>query len=239
MQCQKQLAFQQKNKVASIRSPNILHAYNNEDRFSFEMEFFNAHNFVQAFDRNEKAHLDYFVRKMIELLEQFEQSCEIKVVDFDVIEKKFQNTLTRIAPSEHAWLNSIFHRFRKEPLLLPVGVCHGDLTLSNILFYEHELILIDFLDTFLETPLQDMVKLRQDTLIHWSLEMVQEPFDNVKIKMVMRYLDEKLVDYFKTKRYYRDYYDLFQFMNIVRILPYCHDEKLIRFLKTELNSQYA
>jgi thiamine kinase-like enzyme len=65
--------------------------------------------------------------------------------------------------------------------MIPVGICHGDLTLSNILFRGHVaptphtpdeelrrramassggewVILIDFLDNFVESPLADLAK---------------------------------------------------------------------------------
>ena len=48
-------------------------------------------------------------------------------------------------------------------MLIPVGTCHGDLTFSNILFNGNNYYLIDFLDSFIESPLLDIVKLRQDT----------------------------------------------------------------------------
>lgn len=56
-----------------------------------------------------------------------------------------------------------------ETLLFPAGDCHGDLTLSNvILSHSKGLLLIDFLDSFLESPLQDVAKIRQDLVYGWS-----------------------------------------------------------------------
>lgn len=52
----------------------------------------------------------------------------------------------------------------------PIGSCHGDLTLSNVIFNAMEgVVLIDFLDCFLESPLQDVAKINQDFLFGWSL----------------------------------------------------------------------
>jgi hypothetical protein len=80
---------------------------------------------------------------------------------------------------------------------IPVGACHGDLTLSNILVAPHDdvgpnlcrgerspvdhaledanegpsLILIDFLDSFVESPLADLAKLKQDLCYCWTLRL--------------------------------------------------------------------
>ena len=44
---------------------------------------------------------------------------------------------------------------------IPLGPCHGDLTTSNVLFAHDSsaIALVDFLDSFLESPLVDLAKL--------------------------------------------------------------------------------
>ena len=44
-----------------------------------------------------------------------------------------------------------------ECIKIPIGICHGDLTFSNILFNGNNYYLIDFLDSFIEYPLMDIV----------------------------------------------------------------------------------
>lgn len=63
---------------------------------------------------------------------------------------------------------SIIKKFPKE-MVFPMGQCHGDLTLNNIILDQFAgVTLIDFLCTFLETPLQDVAKLKQDFSYGWS-----------------------------------------------------------------------
>jgi hypothetical protein len=60
-------------------------------------------------------------------------------------------------------------------LQIPMGFCHGDLTLSNILIQEStndKIVLIDFLDSFLESPLSDMCKINQDLSHGWTIRML-------------------------------------------------------------------
>ena len=120
------------------------------------------------------------------------------------------------------------------PVVIPVGPCHGDLTLSNILFKKESLHLIDFLDVFVESPLQDMVKIRQDTRHLWSLGQYSGTYDYVKLRLALEYLDDRFDHYFRKHRFYRSYYLPFQILNLLRIFPYCVKEESRTFLSNNL-----
>ena len=115
---------------------------------------------------------------------------------------------------------------------LPIGFCHGDLTLSNMLFDElnNELYLIDFLDSFIETPLFDIIKLRQDTKFFWSINMCNLNIDTSKIKIGMHHLDKKIDNYFKKYSFYNLCYNYFEIVNLLRVLQYCKSEKIKKYL---------
>ena len=120
-------------------------------------------------------------------------------------------------------------------ILIPVGLCHGDLTFSNILFNGNNYYLIDFLDSFVETPLQDIVKIRQDTAYRWSQLMYTKRYDAVRLHIVMEKIDREIDAYFSNKyQWYREYYQVMQLMNILRILPYAHEQRVIDYLKATL-----
>lgn len=122
-------------------------------------------------------------------------------------------------------------------MLLPIGVCHGDLTFSNILFNGNNYYLIDFLDSFIETPLQDIVKIRQDTAYRWSQLMYTKRYDAVRLGIICDKIDHEIDLYFSNKyQWYTDHYRTVQLMNILRILPYAHEEKVVCYLKNILNS---
>ena len=110
-------------------------------------------------------------------------------------------------------------------ITIPIGVCHGDLTFSNILFTDSGMCLIDFLDSFIETPLQDVVKLRQDTLYNWSTLMTRQSYNETHVKMILDYIDDSIYNHFKTYDFYK-YYDMLQYINILRILPYVKEEHI-------------
>ena len=58
-----------------------------------------------------------------------------------------------------------------------------------MLFDNSDIVVIDFLDTFLDTPLQDIVKIRQDSKYFWSLNLVNKIQDSVKVKQSLNYID--------------------------------------------------
>lgn len=121
---------------------------------------------------------------------------------------------------------------------IPIGYCHGDFTLSNMLLntINREIYLIDFLDSFIETPLFDIIKIRQDTKLFWSLNMLNTKIDKNKIKIVLNYLDKKIDNYFKKYDFYNDNtYDYFETMNLLRVLQYCKSKDIKYFLMKCLN----
>ncbi len=52
---------------------------------------------------------------------------------------------------------------------VPWGFCHGDINFGNMIVdpMKQELYLFDFLDSFIESPLQDFSSLRQDFAFGW------------------------------------------------------------------------
>ena len=88
----------------------------------------------------------------------------------------FQEKLTQVSnstqyPDLKGLINKCINIVSKFPseLSFPIGLCHGDLTLSNLILDPFKNItLIDFLYTFLESPLQDVAKIKQDYVYGWS-----------------------------------------------------------------------
>jgi hypothetical protein len=90
------------------------------------------------------------------------------------IEKIHAVRTAMLCPKLLPWIKAADEEIRAlldgtEQIRVPVGDCHGDLTLSNvILSHSKGLLLIDFLTTFLDSPLQDLAKLRQELIYGWS-----------------------------------------------------------------------
>ena len=149
---------------------------------------------------------------------------------YDTMEKITQNK------SKLEFLSHIEKELQALPdrIQIPLGKCHGDLTFSNILFTDRKIILIDFLDNFIETPLQDIVKLRQDTKHLWSLRLYKKKYDGTKIEILLNYLDNLIDKHFSKYEFYRKYYFIFQKINLLRILPYAKDKQTFQYVANEI-----
>lgn len=112
------------------------------------------------------------------------------------------------------------------------GPCHGDLTLSNLLIddYQH-IFLFDFLNTYCDSPIQDIVKLRQDTHHKW-IKLKAKSY-NDKTEEALNILDKLIVTKYFDKISPEEYY-IFQYMNLIRILPYSTSLEMTNFIFKEL-----
>ena len=103
------------------------------------------------------------------------------------------------------------------------------MTLSNMIFAE-DIYLIDFLDSYIESPTMDIIKLRQDTHLYWSLNMVNDITDLTKIKLGLKYIDNFLLNNYNVDEYY-----FLQIINLIRIFPYTIDKETEDWLTKNIN----
>lgn len=123
--------------------------------------------------------------------------------------------------------NEVLTRIRE--IDIPIGFCHGDLTLSNMIF-SRKIILVDFHDPFIETPIQDIVKLLQEVDLRWSLLMYTGDADTSKISIAYEYLKHRIYDLTeciaKKRNIPRDIIFVFHLMVLVRLLAYAKNEQM-------------
>jgi len=220
-QIEKQISFQARLASGAIRVPCIIHSVAQPDAFHADMEYIAARDFVQFLSEADRQQLDDFFVIITGFIEDNLQTARITDVSGPL-----QTKLTELADKgvPRVYLAAAQARCQ-QPILVPVGDCHGDLTLSNMLFKHQQLYLIDFLDCFVESPLQDIVKLRQDTLFGWSLALYQAEFNWPRVQIALRYLDQRIAARFECYDWYREHYVLFQLVNLMRVLPYCAEAR--------------
>lgn len=128
---------------------------------------------------------------------------------------------------------------------MPLGCCHGDLTLSNVLIQRagagsFRIVLIDFLDSFVESPLADMAKLCQDLVYGWTLRMAKDTaVDRTRIYIVYRHIYELLLDRFGAQPWFARYFRFFFVMNQLRVLQYATAPEDRDYLVGSCKEQYA
>ena len=230
LQYDKQLKF--KNKDMS--TPVTYSTGTDNGCFWFEMEMIPFKTFDYFMLTSDKKRLDIIVKKVVTFIKN--NISDTKIINRDVLINKYEDTKNKIFIKhgiDMNYLNNLFYDLDEE-IEIPNGYCHGDLTFSNMLFDNSDIVFIDFLDTFLDTPLQDIVKIRQDTKYFWSLNLVDEIHDSVKIKQSLNYIDEMIEEEFSKYDFYKKYYKHFQVLNLLRILPYSKNKKHIDKLIKEI-----
>jgi aminoglycoside phosphotransferase (APT) family kinase protein len=117
-------------------------------------------------------------------------------------------------------------------VLMPIGSCHGDLTLSNIIFSPTNVVfLVDFLPTFLESPLQDAAKIKQDIIYGWSFRRLDKPLQ-VKGTIFCRSIELSYLHHLDAL--FPKPSIALELMCLARVAPYVKDEATARWLTAAL-----
>lgn len=243
-QALKQRKFQTAKNI-KIKAPRILDIYSNDACCKIKMEYIYSLHFMAFIENYGFEQIANFLESMIDFVISEIASSEPQVIGSDVLFNKYNDVKSKILANRNLAQDDIIKEW--EPALdkifsgkfsfqIPIGVCHGDLTLSNILFSGNGYYLIDFLDTFIETPLLDIVKLRQDTAFNWSGLMYNGAYDQVRLDIVLKLMDKKIDNAFAGYQWYREAYGVFQLLNFLRILQYAREPRIIDFLKNTITS---
>ena len=204
----------------------------------FDMDFFHGKDMISHFSSCGKDSIVNFCKIILDFINVEIQNSSLELFHKCAFLDKFYKLKPALESVDAARIESYFNNL--PTIMIPHGMCHGDLTLSNMLVnkLEDQICLIDFLDTFYETPLQDVVKLRQDTKYMWSMLFYNHEHDSTRYKIVMAYIDEQLEKHISDQKWYQTYYRPFQMMNFLRIVPYSSGKKrdfVIRQIGTMVN----
>jgi RIO-like serine/threonine protein kinase len=236
-QAEKQQKFGQITLPEGFDTPNIYKLHREHPAVYFDMAYINASDFISFFTYADIHNIHEICATILRWIDHHVQASIPAAFPLNVFLLKLQDVKARILLNPLVGeenITTLLQTFEKQlaqfspKALLPQGICHGDMTFSNMLIHDPERItLIDMLDNFIETPLQDMVKLRQDTNFFWSLQFYHGDFSYVHIKSIMSYIDKKIDGHFRQYSFYLEYYSLFQILNYLRILPYAKDKHII------------
>ena len=238
IQAKKQQSAEQL-ELQHIRVPKIFNVFKDNYSVTIKMEYVYSKNFIGYFEYAGFEQISYFIKALCLFLNYEINNSPLLIVNGDIVKRKFDDVYKKTINNEALQNDkeikklmdqSAIHFANVKDMLLPVGKCHGDLTFSNILFNGNNYYLIDFLDSFIESPLLDIVKIRQDSAYLWSRLMFEGNYDEIRLKIVADKIDKEIVHYASQYEWFH-YYPLFQLMNFLRVLQYAHEEKVIVYLK--------
>jgi aminoglycoside phosphotransferase len=247
----KRLLLQAQKQIAAaipeyqyVRVPKILDITQDANKVVLKMEYVYSKNFVEYFEHAGFEQINYLVVALLKFLEYEIKNSPIQAVSASIVKDKFSDVKAKTLGNPHlqgdaeiiALLDKSADVFESmHEMHIPVGLCHGDLTFSNILFNGNNYYLIDFLDSFIESPLLDIVKIRQDSAYLWSQLMYIHECDTIRLHIICHKIDQEIDKYFSQYAWYNEFYQPLQLMNFLRILQYAHEDKVITYLKTVIN----
>ena len=155
----------------------------------------------------------------------FENS-KINCINIDLFTDKLEKIILVLGNDSELKnkLETLKSNFLKDKFLeIPCGPCHGDLTLSNIIVSRtSSLNLIDFLPTFIESPLWDIVKIYQDLKYGWSYRNLKGHEKESSKIFFLNCLPSQIHIYEKV---FKRQILLFDALNIARLCPYIKDKE--------------
>jgi len=244
LQIQKQHRARKDNELPFIRIPEVLHEDETTNHYRAEMEYVYFYDSLTYFSSASIPAIDAVANLVFAYVDAEIANSILSRVPKQLIIRKLESIRARLQDAPVAarykplfdWLEG--EVAIKPYIELPMGRCHGDLTFSNIMIARDasSLALIDFLDSFIDSPIIDLAKLRQDTLFHWTLLMGEGVEDPVRFMQIMRYLDRQVSDRYEIYDWYKNNIYLLLALNMMRIAPYARTPAVHDFLISCLNS---
>lgn len=236
------------NGKGNIYIPEIYKTTYSDNKVSMIMEYIYSKNFMEYFEYATKQSIDNLSKFLTNFIDYEISNSTLVNVDKSIVINKWNSVKAHIESNEHINKNDkvkqivnkcqkIFTMFNEsqKQLYLPIGMCHGDLTFSNILFSNDNYYIIDFLDSFIESPLLDIVKIRQDTKYGWSALMYTKSYDKIRFDIICKKIDNYIDEYFNQTIWYADNYNIFQLMNFLRVIQYAKEDNVINYLISTIN----
>ncbi len=247
-QANKQIAAS-RIEYQNIRVPKIFDVAQSDTSAVIKMEYIYSRNFIEHFEQAGFEQIKYLIGAIKYFIDLEIANSKMQTVPSSILTDKMADVARKVEKNIHLKDDDEAQELVRQStvvmngvgdMVMPVGMCHGDLTFSNILFNGNNYYLIDFLDSFIESPLLDIVKIRQDTAYLWSTLMYHKPFDKVRLSIISEKIDTAIDEYFTGKyEWYRKYYMPLQLMNFLRILQYGKEDKVIAYLKRVIAGQLA
>lgn len=201
----KQIQKQKLFTHSILKTPKIYNIGKENDLLFFDMEYIKGQNFY-----------DFCI------VQKFNQIEQIIKLFFPTKNKINTTNVYNLLLNKCKLLDNFpLHILDEVSWNCELKTCHGDFTFENIIISNDEIYLIDFLDSFLESPIIDESKMMQDTYCFWSYRnKTYTPIHNL-------FLINELLE---TKQNY-----ILLLVHLYRIVPYANEDTK-RWLNTQIQN---
>jgi thiamine kinase-like enzyme len=225
-QAQKQQNFISDNEITA---PKVLLVSSDQELSFFEMEFIQGDTFAKLIMKEEFSVVKAYFSRILSFV-----SDSITIENsIDITSAVYEKVLS-IDINADVEIKSFIRSVESENLYAPSGYCHGDLTFENIMI-DKRIYFLDFLDSFIDTPLIDLAKISQEFNVSWSYRNSKD-IDRLIVSK-MRALNNIFSSFVKTlPNEYRKTFRYLEILNLIRILPYTKDINTYMLLKKSISN---
>lgn len=208
----------------------------------FEMDYISGEKYSSWFVKLNKNQIDKIIQEFVAYFEDRIALSSIIIPPNSIFINKLNNLLNNLSKnnkiSSHIKREIEYNLSKPPEKELYINQCHGDFTLSNMLFLKNgKVCIFDLLDSFIESPIIDYIKLRQDTFFKWTMHVENENNKHsTKLIQVLDYIDYHLQKAISKYPIFQDWEIYLTIFNMARILPYAKDERDIEFIENKLTT---
>jgi len=224
IQAMKQVEFYKENRYPNVKTPEITDVFsgNSTDLSFVEMKYIFGKNATAFLRESDIAVINKLLENVLSYLDDIFKNA--KAGDTNTVIQKAEQVGQMEFPRKEE-IMKILSRAPTENLL--VGPSHGDFTMANMVFTDSTIYAVDFLNTYVDSPILDLLSLRQDTHHLWSC-LLSKTYACRPIE-TLKYIDNQL----KVKYDWiikSEWYKYLSLMNYVRMYPFNTDKDSTEFI---------
>ena len=122
-------------------------------------------------------------------------------------------------------------------IYLPIGDCHGDLTFSNLIYNGVGVLYIyDFLPSFINSPIIDYAKIRQEFYHGWTLRNLRGGALASGLQFIKSSIPVELIS--MIEKSYLTESKLLSILNLLRIAPYVRNGQTADWVRARLDLEF-
>jgi hypothetical protein len=215
--------------IDGIKTPQIINSGYEDNIFYFDMEYIFGNQPFDVFISGTKTEIDNFIKYLnnyFTFLFSSTQDVDIKYFKSENVNKLNNLFDTSDYKQFIEYIINKVQNIKSKSFIK--SDCHGDFTIANMIYYDNNIYLIDFLDSYINSPIVDLVKLKQDLYHNWSLinsNYTEQEF--YRARQISFFIWDKI------SKDYSTYINTLEFkiieaINFLRIEPYINgDMKLL------------